>query len=587
MKKSIYSVLLSTIILLSCNTNDEQAKNGSPLKKGKGGVYYGGTFRLNETIDFKSLYPLSLTMSQESRMIQQMYEGLLKLSQKDLSILPALAEKWKVNEDATSYTFYIRKGVQFHDNNCFEDGKGREVKSADFKYCLDKICEASPNNYMYWLFKDKVKGANEYYKSTANKQPLAGGVEGIKVIDDYTIQIDLNYPFAGFANIISHPSCSVYPKEAIDAYGVDMRINCVGTGPFRLKKIKESEILILDRNPNYWDKDEHGNELPYLDGIKFSFHKEKKIELFEFKKGNLDMIFRLPGEMISLVVGELKDIEKNKNTSYIMQVVPALNLFYLGFQHQLPPFDNTDVRRAFNYAIDKESIITYTLQGEGRPALHGVIPPFKGYNIENVKGHEYSPEKGKEHLTKAGYKNGQGFPEVILQVNPGGSDKNVRIAEVVQKMLKENLNISVKIEQMQFAQHLETIQTGKVLFWRAGWTADYPDPETFLNILHGQHIPKDLSTKSYLNAMRYQNPKFDSTVDLAYREVDKAKRYELYRQADQIQMNDAAVIPILYGENTRLLQKYVKNFSSNAMEYRDFSTVYFEPKKMKKEVLVN
>jgi peptide/nickel transport system substrate-binding protein len=267
--------------------------------------------------------------------------------------------------------------------------------------------------------------------------------------------------------------------------------------------------------------------------------------------------------------------KKGGNASYIMQVSPALSVYYLGFQHQLPPFDNVDVRKAFNYAIDKKSIATYTLQGEGKPAMNGIVPPFEGYDIDGVKGYEFSPEKAKEHLAKAGYKNGVGFPEISLQINPGGGGKNVQIAEVIQKMLTEHLGISVKIDQMQFAQHLETLETGKAVFWRAGWTADYPDPENFLNLLYGEHVPEELSTKAFINAMRYQDTEYDSIFNLALREFDKAKRYELFRQADQIQVDDAAIMPILYDENTRLLQSYVNNFPSNAMEHRDFTRVYF------------
>jgi len=574
MKKLIYLIIGAVVTLSSCGGDQNDKNNNSNLAKG--GVQYGGVFKLNETSDFTSLYPLNATTSIETGIIVQIYQGLVKLNQEDLSIIPSLAEKWDMNEEATSFTFHIRKGVFFQDDKCFEGGKGREVKAADFKYCFDKLCESNPNNQMFWLFKDKVKGANAYHESTKNKQPLEGGVEGIKVIDDYTLQIDLEYSFAGFLNIVSHPACFLYPQEALDTYADDMRINCVGTGPFKLKKIKDSETAILERNPNYWEIDKYGNQLPYLDGIKISFNKEKKAELLEFKKGNLDMVFRLPVEMISLVVGELRDAKKGGNISYVMQVVPALSVYYLGFQHKLPPFDNVDVRKAFNYAIDKESIATYTLQGEGRPAMNGFIPPFKGYDSDGVKGYEFSPEKAKEHLAKAGYKNGEGFPEISLLINPGGGDRNVQISEVVQKMLSENLGISVKVEQMQFGQALEAIETGKALFWRAGWIADYPDPENFLNLLHGKIVPEELSKKSYINTMRYQSTEFDSIFNLALREVDKAKRYELFRQADQLQVDDAATLPLLYDENTRLLQVYVKNFPSNAMEYRDFTRVYFD-----------
>ncbi|MCL4856737.1 MAG: ABC transporter substrate-binding protein, partial [Flavobacteriales bacterium] len=233
MKKIIYLMIASSLVFMGCGGNE--GKDNGANKVAQGGVKYGGVFKINETEDFRSLYPLNVTEVVAHRITNQVYQGLVKLNQEDLTVLPSLAEKWEINEDATSFTFHLRKGVKFHDNQCFPDGKGREFNAKDVKFALDKVCESFPENQMYWMFKDKVKGAAAYYQSTIDKKPLAGGVEGIKVIDDYTVQIDLDYSFAGFLKILSHSACWIYPKEAFDTYGIDMRINCVGTGPFRVK----------------------------------------------------------------------------------------------------------------------------------------------------------------------------------------------------------------------------------------------------------------------------------------------------------------------------------------------------------------
>jgi peptide/nickel transport system substrate-binding protein len=580
MKKLIY-LLLATGFLASCG--GESGSTGE-ARKANGGVYYGGVFRTNEVEDFRNLYPLNITEVTSHRIANQVYEGLVKLNQADLTVIPAIAEKWEKNADASQWTFYLRKGVKFHDDPCFADGKGREVTAKDFKYCFDLLCTASPENQQFNnSFKDRVVGANEYYQSTVDKKPLAGGVSGVKIIDDYTIQISLSNPNAGFLNILSTPGGWLYPQEAFEKYGVDMRVKCVGTGPFQVKSVKEGEAVILERNPNYWNVDEHGNQLPYLDAVKYSFIKEKKSELMEFKRGNLDMIFRLPIEMIPDVLGEL-DNAKQGNQPFEMQVVPAMSVFYYGFQHQSDIFNKKEVRLAFNYAIDREKIVNYTLQGEGIPGNYGIVPPsFKAYDSKSLKGYSFDVDKAKQFMTKAGYPNGKGFPKLTLQINSGGGDRNVQTAEVIQKMLKENLNIDIDINVMPLAEQLESVETGKALFWRAGWVADYPDPEIFLTLCYSKHIPAKLSDKSYLNTTRYNSPKFDSLFVAAQREVDDAKRMALYLQADQVAIDDAAIMPIFYDENYRLVQTNVKNFPANAMEYRDFTRVYIEPKGEKAE----
>ena len=296
----------------------------------------------------------------------------------------------------------------------------------------------------------------------------------------------------------------------------------------------------------------------------------------EFKKGNLDMLYQLPVEMIKEIMGSLQEV-KGDYAHFQYQITPALAFQYYGFQNQNEIFKNKEVRLAFNYAIDRQKIVDFVLQGEGIPATYGIVPPaFKDYDAEGIKGYDFDVDKAKKHLTQAGFPNGKGFPKFTLQLNSGGS-RHTQVAEAIQKMLKENLNIEVELNILPYAQQLESVENGKAIFWRAGWVADYPDPENFLTILYGGHIPTNPTEKSYINSMRYKNPRFDSLVDAALKETDTQKRFALYKQADQLAIDDAAIMPILYDENYRLLQENVKNFDANAMEYRDFRAVYFIP----------
>ncbi len=554
-------------------------KTTGEYTKANGNVYYGGVFRMNETENFRSLFPSSIMEEASQHIALQVYEGLVKLSQADLTVKPCLAESWEKNKDATIWTFHLRKGAKFHDDPCFEDGQGREVVANDIKFCFDQLCTSFPENLQFnTTFKGRVRGATEYYQSTKNKTPLSKGVSGIKVLDDYTLQITLTHPFAGFLNVLATTGCMIYPPEAFHKYGpAQMGTKCVGTGPFQVSTIKQGEVVMLERNPDYRNKDRFGNQLPYLDGLKYAFIREKKAELMEFQKGNLDMIYRLPIEMVPNILGEL-DNAKEGNSPFEIQIVPAMSTYYLGFQHQGDIFKNKDLRLAFNYAIDRERLVNYTLQGEGVPAFYGMVPPsFKGYEFKKLNGYVYDVEKAQKYLAKAGYPKGKGFPHLTLQINNGGNDRNIQVAEFIKKMLKNNLNIDIEIITIPFSDHLDRLETGEAQFWRYSYVADYPDPAAFLILFYGKGVPQKLTDRSTMNNVRYQNPVFDSLFEASAHETDDKKRYDLYRLADQKLIDDAVAVPLFYDESYRLIQPNVNNFPANAMEYRDMSEVYFTP----------
>lgn len=577
MKKII--VLFSLLVIFaacgggeSSNTN---SKANEKLQEAKGGKYYGGIFKMNETEYLRSLYPLNVTEVVGNRITNQIYEGLVRFDQKDLSILPALAESWTANDDATSYTFKLRKGVKFHDDACFDGGKGREVTADDVIYNLNRWCQFDLNNRGYDFIKERIKGAKEYYEASKSGTPPAAGVSGIKKIDENTIQIDLISPFGGFLNIMALPFGYIYPKEAVEKYGLEMRIKTVGTGPFYLKAIRENEAVILAKNENYWGKDKAGNQLPYLDGIRFSFIGDQKSELLKFVEEDLDMVYRLPLEMADDIITRKGQL-KGDYTKYQYQEMTSMTIQYYGFKTRGEIFDKVKVRQAFNYAIDRQKIIDYTVKGAGMPAAGIVMPVFPGFIGRNVKGYDFNPDKARKLLAEAGYADGKGLEDLTLQINSGGK-RNEQVAEAIQKMLEENINVKVNITKMPFAQHLEAVETSKSEFWRAGWVADYPDPENFLSLLWSKHIPEKMTDKSYLNTTRYTSPEYDKLYEQALKTVDNTKRNRLYEQADQVATNDAPFLYLYYPKDQRLLQPNVKNFPQNAMEYRNLIDVYFVP----------
>ena len=569
------------LVLLLAACSDE--KKEKQLNEAKGGVYYGGVFRVNELESFKNLYPPAIIDVISQRIICNVYEGLVKLSQKDLSVMPCLAYRWESNPEQTVWTFHLRSDVKFHDDSCFTDGKGRQLVAADFKFCFDKLCEYNSTNSSFELIcKDRVKGANEYFASTKEGQPFKGGVSGIKALDDSTLQIELNFPHAGFINLMAMWGACVYPPEAFNRYGIDMRSKCVGTGAFQIKTLKEGEVVILERNPHYWGMDENGNKLPYLDAIKISFIQEKKSEMLAFQRGNLDMVFRVPVEMYKEIMGNYENAQARKS-DFDIQTTAAMATNYYGMLSTSNCFVKKEVRQAFNYAIDREKIANFTLQGEGIAGIYGVIPPveiFKksGFDFESINGYKLDVNKARELMRKAGYPEGKGFPKISLTISGGGNERNQQIAEVIQKMLKENIGVDMAINVLSFPERIDAQQKGKLDFYQSGWVADYSDPLSFLSLFYGKYIPRDEKELSFVNCSRYKNPEFDLLFEAAMKEPDIKKRFKLIKEADQLLIDDAAFMPIFYDENDRLLQKNARNFPINSLEYRDFSRVYLVPK---------
>jgi len=269
--KKLFLFLLTLLILTSCSSEKKEERSVEI----NGGVYYGGVFKVNETDNFKSLFPLSVGDVCSYHIANQCYEGLVKFDQATLDVIPAISDRWSSNENHTIWTFHIRENVVFHNDSCFDNEKSRIVTAQDIKYCFDKLCQADPlNSFFEITFKDRVVGANEAFEKS-KKTGKAADVVGVKVVNDTTITVELIHPNVEFTNILATAGCFIYPKEALDKYGEKLRTHCVGTGPYYTKTVKEGQIVVLQKNTQYWKKDQFGNQLPYLDAIKVSFINEK------------------------------------------------------------------------------------------------------------------------------------------------------------------------------------------------------------------------------------------------------------------------------------------------------------------------
>lgn len=575
----LLTFLLVTGLLVSCGGNKNTQDTIGGLKQAEGGRFIGGVFRINESEYIKNLFPHNITDAYSYRVASQIYEGLFKFNAETLEVTKGLAENYELDETGTKYTIQLKKGVFFHDNPCFPDGKGREMKANDVAYCFTKLCTKSLNNQNFSIFQGILKGADAYYEaSTGNVKP-SFDVEGIRITGEYTIELELIEPNSLITVNLARPACFIYPKEAEEKYGIDMRINAVGTGPFSLNvnDVDEDISIILKKNNKYHQQDEFGNQLPYLDAVSIQFIKDKKTELFEFRKGNLDMIYRLPTEYIIEILEETMPGANGEYSQFQLQRSPEMMTQFLTLNNQSGVFKNKNVRKAFNFAIDRTKILDFVLNGEGyAPGNHGITPPvFSNYNIESINGYSLNIDSARYYLNKAGYSGGNGFPKLQFLLNAEG-ERNTNVAVEIQKQLKDHLNIDVELQILPFAQLLEKSYRGNYNILRAAWVADFPSPENFLWIFSSKDVPNSLDEASYPNVARYVNSTFDRYYNSALKAKSIKEANELFKKAEIKLMDDAPVIVLWYDEGYRLIQSYVKNFPNNPMQYRDLGSVYFE-----------
>jgi len=577
-------VFLSLFTLSSCggkssnnsnNENDKLQEAEGYYKDGdkKYKIFYGGIFRINETSNFKNLFPHAMIDAVSTRIAQQVYQGLYKFNQLTLQPELCLAESVEVNDDATVWTIKVKKSVYFQDNECFKDGKGREMTAKDVKYCFDMLCESRSDNTNYGMLTQVVEGARTYYDQTKSGNKPTDGVAGIELIDDNTIRITLNHSYAGFVTTLAHYATWIFPKEAYDKYGSDMKLNLVGTGPFYVDNIDQGTQVRLKKNPSYWEKDENGNKLPYLDIIKITFTKDKKSELANFRKNNLDMVWKLPvDEMESVLVG-IDQAAAGGNPEFKYQQINGLVTDYYAFNADSKVFADKNVRIAFNLAVDKESLIKYTMKGEGDAADHGLVPNMPLYDNSDIVGFSYDPDQAKRLMAEAGYPGGKGFPKLTLYLNEGGNTNTI-IANAIYNNLKDNIGVEINIEPLPNDILIERFSTGQTDFTRTGWVADIPTPADFLKTFYGKDVPSDPKAKSLPNVSRYKNPIYDEYYEKAMSSTDDATRLEYFKKCDRILIEDAAFLPLFHHQYIRLVQNNVVGFPINAMEYRDLSRVF-------------
>ncbi|WP_232456869.1 ABC transporter substrate-binding protein [Pedobacter psychrophilus] len=477
-------------------------------------------------------------------MCNQIFSSLVQIDD-SLNIKPSVAKSWEISEDGKTYTFHLRDDVFFHDDDIFKNGKGRKAVASDFKYSFSRIIDPKMTSSGAWIFNDKVNGKDDFIAS-----------------NDSTFIIKLNKPFPPFLSMLSAQYCSVVPHEVADKYGKEFRTHPIGTGPFKFKYWKESEVLVLLKYENYFEKDSKGIRLPYLDAVKATFIPDKQTAFMEFLKKDLDYFNSIDGSYRDDILTKSGNMTSRYKGKFQLVKGPYLNTEYLGMlvDSSLAIVKNSPtkykkVRQAINYAINKERLVKYLRNSIGIPGTAGFIPAgMPGFDAKAVKGYDYNPEKARQLLKEAGFPNGIGMKELTLSTTTTYKD----LIEFIQGELN-NVGISSKIEVNQSASLRETIAKRETNFFRGSWIADYADGEIYLSMFY---------SKNYVpigpNYTSFNNPRFDRMYEeLNYIKNDK-DRFKLYQKMDQLVMDEAPVVVLFYDQSVNLFQNNISGLGHNA-----------------------
>ncbi|MFV9550327.1 ABC transporter substrate-binding protein [Algibacter sp. PT7-4] len=523
---SVYCIIFS---LLSCNNNLNTNKDHL-------------VFRYNEFANINTLDPAFSRTLQDNSVCNQLFNGLVQLD-KDLNILPSIAKHWEISNNGKTYTFNLRNDVYFHKHKLFGKDSTRTVVANDFTYSLNRLRD------------DKIAAPGSW---------VLNHVDNFRAINDTVFEINLTQPFPAFIGLLSMKYCSVIPKEIAAYYGSDFRANPIGTGPFKFKRWEENIKLVLRKNENYFETDNQGNQLPYLEAVALTFLPDKQSEFLQFAQGNIDYLSGLDAsykDELLTANGKLRD--KYTKTVNMLRG-PYLNTEYLGFylDSKTPETQSVLIRQAINYGFDRKKMMIYLRNGIGNPANGGFIPIGLPGHHKSI-GYTYKPEKAKQLIEQFKIESGITNPKITLVT----SSNYLSFCEFIQREL-EKVGLNIIVDVMPEATLRAARSNGKVDMFRSSWVADYLDAENYLSIFYSKNFAPDGS-----NYFHFKNKTVDSLYNKSFSITNIEKRKCLYTSIDSLAMKNAIMVPLFYDEVVRFTQKNVTGLGTNPINLLDLRFV--------------
>lgn len=505
-------------------------------------------FKYNEHKNIGSLDPAFAKDNADIWAINQLFNGLVQMDE-NLNVKPCIAKSWMISDDALTYSFWLRNDVQFHKHKLFGKDSTRTVKASDFKYSFNRLLDkkiASPGSW------------------TLNK------VETFEAINDSTFQIKLKQAFPAFLGLLTMKYCSVVPKEIVEHYNNDFRSNPIGTGPFKFKRWEENLKLVFRKNHHYFELDNNGEQLPYLEAVSITFLPDKQSEFLQFAQGNIDFVSGLDAsykDEILTASGNLRPLYKNEVN---MIRGPYLNTEYLAYfmETEIPELHSDALRKAINYGFDRKKMMTYLRNGIGIAAHGGFIPKgLPGY--DDSIGFSFQPEKAKQLVEQFKTETGISSPEITITT----TSNYLSFCEYIQRELQK-IGITVNVDVIPAATLKDAKANGKLDLFRASWVADYPDAENYLSLYYSKNFAPNGP-----NYTHFKSDLFDQWYEEAFTITDTKARELLYTKMDSLIMKKTPVVPLFYDEVVRFTRKEVSGLGINPINLLDLKRV----KKIKKD----
>ncbi len=491
----------------------------------------------------QGLDPHITTGIPESQIQTALFEGLVVYHPETLETMPGAAESWTISEDRKTYLFKMREGAKW--------SNGDPVTAHDFVYSWKRLVSPKlASEYAYQLF--YLENAEKYYKGEITDFNEVG----VKAVDDMTLEVKLNNPVPFFLSLLVHHSTYPVHKATIEKFGnIDSRVskwtlpeNFVGNGPFVLKKWELNKIIVVEKNPLYWNA-----SIAKLDEIHFYPVEMEQTEERMFRSGQLHVTNIVPTEKI--------EVYKEKSPELI-HIDPYLGTYFYRLNTLKEPFNDPMVRRALAMSIDRKLIVEKVTKGGQIPAYAITPPDTMGFTPKPAI--PYDIEGAKKLLAEAGYPDGKGFPECELMYNT--MDMHRKIAVAIQQMWKKALNINITLSNQDWKVYLDRERTMNYTLSRGSWIGDYPDPNTFLDMW---------VTGGGNNRTGWSNRAYDELIAGAAA-ADREERYGYFQQAEQVLADEVPVIPVYTYTRVYLKRPEVKGWYPNILDHHPYQYVYLE-----------